>query len=128
MTSRDGPNKKTQRVSLAKRAVTKLPSLKSHYVALLVRYELRTAILPPAALVVLGAQWPFLAIGDGAHPVGGYTQVDQVPLRGVGAAVTEGDVVFNRSPLVAMTLDGYLVALVALHPGGVVAQDRCAAE
>src|SRR5208282_3162058 len=81
--------------------------------ALLGGHKMRAAVLLPAALVVLGAERPLLAVAHRAHPSGVDSQRDQEFLRGLGAFGSQRQVVFQRAPLVAVALDGYLRLRVA---------------
>src|SRR5260370_18066635 len=65
------------------------------------------AVLLPASLVVLHAEGLFLAEADDRDAVGGNAQGNDVLLHGVGAAVTETQVVFRGATLVAVAFDGH---------------------
>src|SRR5438046_868126 len=65
-------------------------------------------ILLPAGFGALHAERLLLAEADGAEAVGRDAQRDEILLDGTGAAITEAEVIFGRTTLIAMTFDGYL--------------------
>ncbi len=65
-----------------------------------------TAILLVAVVGRLHAEGLFFAEADGVEAIGRDPQGDQVLFDRRGAAIAEGEVVFRRAALVAMTLNG----------------------
>ena len=63
------------------------------------------AILLVAVIGGLHAERLFLAEADGVETISGDSQRDQVLFHRSGAAIAEGEVVFRRTALVAMTFD-----------------------
>ena len=70
---------------------------------------MRTAILRPATFTAFGAGRPFFTIGDGAETVSRDAELAQEFLGRGGAAITEAEIVFGGTTLVAMALDGQRV-------------------
>src|SRR5262249_45818440 len=68
-------------------------------------FEMAASILLPAGFVGIGAEGMFLADAGGANLIGGNTERNEIGLRGGGAAVAEGEVIFLAAALVAVTLD-----------------------
>src|SRR6185312_1188957 len=87
---------------------------------LLVDGECCAAVLLPARFVVLGAELLFLAVADGAQPVGAHTGGNQRLLGGVGAVFTECQVVFHRAALVAISADDHLQFRMLVQVVGVL--------
>src|SRR5947199_8643501 len=75
-------------------------------------------ILLPAGFGALHAERLLLAEADGAEAVGRDAQRDEILLDGTGAAITEAEVIFGRTTLIAMTFDGYLELWIALQEVG----------
>src|SRR6266704_1604902 len=72
-------------------------------------------VLLPATFVVLHAERLFLAVADGAQPVCGNSERDDVLLHGAGAAIAETQIVFGGAALVAVSFDGRLDLRVVLQ-------------
>src|ERR1700690_4445230 len=87
-------------------------------------------VLLPALLVRFGAERLFLAVADGLYVVGGNPSLNQRVTNRVRTAVAQGQVVFRRSPFVAVSFHrkadvGMLLQEldVALHRGLLVRAD-----
>src|SRR2546425_6624033 len=78
--------------------------------------EVSAAILGPARLVVIGAEGPFLAVGDDAQAALRHSLTDQIVHGRPGAALAQREVVLVGAPLVAMALDEHQHGGVALQP------------
>src|SRR5262249_51540762 len=76
--------------------------------------EVIATVLLPARLVLLGAHRPLLAIRDDGDPAGLDPLRHQVVHRGLGAALTQRQVVLVCAALVAMPFDQHEHAVVAL--------------
>src|SRR3989442_600113 len=72
-------------------------------------------VLLPATFVVLHAEGLFFAVADGAQPVRGNSERDDVLLHGAGAAIAEAQIVFGGAALVAVSFDGHLNLRVVLQ-------------
>src|SRR6266436_4330498 len=72
-------------------------------------------VLLPATFVVFHAEGLFLAVADGAQPVRGNTQRDEVLLHGAGAAIAKPEVVFGGAALVTVSFDGRLDLRIILQ-------------
>src|ERR1700722_8266708 len=70
-------------------------------------YEMRSPVLLPARFIMLAAERPLFAPADRIHSRGGNAERDQVILCGLGGGVTETNVVFRGTTLIAMAFDGY---------------------
>jgi len=64
-----------------------------------------TPVLLPAGFVRLGAERFFLSVADGFNPACAHACRGQSHLHGTGAAISQGQVVFGRTTLIAMSLD-----------------------
>src|SRR5215472_6408390 len=100
-------------------------------VALFLVHEMAAAVLLPAAFVGLRTERLFLAIADCLDAAGADPRRRQGVLYSVGATVTQREVVFGRSTLVAVTLDREVDARVltqelciALHRRLLIRTDR----
>src|SRR5216683_1314771 len=72
-------------------------------------------VLLPAAFLALRAERLFLAVADGAQPVCGNSERDDVLLHGAGAAIAEAQIVFRGAALVTVSFDGRLDLRVVLQ-------------
>src|SRR6266704_3147961 len=72
-------------------------------------------VLLPATFDVLHAEGLFLAGADGAQPVCGNTQRDEVLLHGAGAAIAKPEIVFGGAALVTVSFDGRLNLRIILQ-------------
>src|SRR5216683_616909 len=72
-------------------------------------------VLLPATFLALRAKRLFLAVADGAQPVCGNSERDDVLLHGAGAAIAKPEVVFGGAALVAVSFDGHLNLRVVLQ-------------
>ena len=68
-------------------------------------YEVCAAVLLPARLVVLGAEWALLTVARGLYAVLGNPQTHHVFLYRCGAKISQSEIVFLASALVTMPLD-----------------------
>src|SRR5437867_13148841 len=75
-------------------------------------------ILLPAGFGALHAERLLLAEADGAEAVGRDAQREEILLDGTGAAIAEAEVVFGRTTLIAMALDGELELWIAMQDFG----------
>src|SRR5271166_2413323 len=73
---------------------------------LLFVHEVTAAVLLPATFVRFGAERLFFAVTDGFDAIAGDSSLDERILYGVGAIGAQGQVIFGRTALVAMALDG----------------------
>src|SRR5215510_6975261 len=78
--------------------------------------ELIAAVLGPARLVVLGAGRALLAVRDDGDSVALHALGHQVIHGGLGAAVTEGEVVVVRAALVGVPLDEEQIVRIGVEP------------
>src|SRR6266849_2979845 len=78
-------------------------------------HEMAAAVLLPAGLAVLHAEGLFFAEANGGDAVGGNAQRNDVLLDGACAAITEAQVVFGGTTLVAMAFDGYFDRVMVLQ-------------
>src|ERR1051326_2649915 len=76
------------------------------------------AVLRPRRLVVTRVERPLFTVADGADAGRVDAERRQVLLRGVRAAVAEGEVVLLGAALVAVTFDQEVVLRVLLEPVG----------
>src|SRR4051812_32883453 len=88
--------------------------------------EVSAAVLLPALFRCFGAGGLFLAIADRLDAVGGDAGADKSRLGCSRTIVTEREVVFGRSTLVAVTLDRDSDVRVLLQEGGICLDDRLA--
>ena len=70
----------------------------------------------PARFLVLRADGPFLAVADGAQPVGLDAQRGQVPFHGIRPTLAQRQIVLIGAPLVAVALDLHLDGGVRRQP------------
>ena len=68
-------------------------------------YEVCAAVLLPARLVVLGAEWALLTVTRGLYAVFGNPQTHHVFLCRCGAKISQSEIVFLAPALVTMPLD-----------------------
>src|SRR6266851_2160637 len=66
--------------------------------------EVTTPVLLPALLVRLGAERLFLAVADGLDVISSNAALYQSVTDGIRTAIAQGQIVFRRSPFVAVTL------------------------
>src|SRR5580698_6063355 len=85
--------------------------------------EAGAAVLLPALFGGLGAEGLLLAVADDANAVGGNACGYQCVLGGVGTILSESQVVFIRSALVAVAADDHLDVRMANQERGVLGQD-----
>src|SRR3954447_11628080 len=85
-------------------------------------HHVGAAVLRPAALHLLGADGPLLAVGDGAHTGVGDAERLQVVLHRVGPALAQGQVVLAGAARVGVPLEGERELRVALQQVGVARQ------
>src|SRR3954454_24747655 len=78
--------------------------------ALLGFQNVTTAVLRPALFVGVGAEGLFFPKAGGANTIGAYAQFGDLGLNGVGAILTEREIVFDGAALVAMPFDHQLRA------------------
>src|SRR5262245_47476829 len=92
--------------------------------------EIGATVLALAFLGVLGADRPFLAVGDGRQPLPGDSVGLEVFHCRLRSPIAEGQVVLGRAALVAVALDEHQRVRVLLQPRRVVGQrvDRIRSE
>src|ERR1700674_2692942 len=73
---------------------------------LLLIYEVAAAVLLPAVFGAFRAEGFFFAVTDGADAIAGNACAHQRTLHGIGAIVTERQVVFGGTTLIAVAFDG----------------------
>src|SRR5262245_34598963 len=73
---------------------------------LLVANEVAAAVLLIAILGGLHAEGLFLAEANGVDAIGGDAQRNEILLHGAGATISESEVVFGGTALVAVAFDG----------------------
>ena len=82
------------------------------------------AVLGPAGDVVADRDRPLLAIADGPHPRSGHALGDKIIMDRLGAAGAKSEIVFARSALVGMTLDGEAEFVVLIEPRRLLVERR----
>src|SRR6202162_1163827 len=68
-------------------------------------HEVSAAVLLPATFVGFGAEWFLFAVADGLDTVAADSSLDERVLHRVRATGTQGQVIFGRATLVAVSLD-----------------------
>src|SRR6202158_315621 len=86
--------------------------------------DMGTTIFLPALLGAFRAEGVLFAVASHIHARGWDAQRNQVLPGGLRATVTENNVVFRRTPLVAMTFDGYGNGGILLEEIGGLRQSR----
>src|SRR5258708_39217624 len=79
------------------------PSL--HSLCLFFVHEVTAAVLLPATFVRLGAERFLFAVADGLDTIAANSSLNERVLHRVRAAGAEGQVIFGRAALVAVSLD-----------------------
>src|SRR5208282_1238117 len=83
-----------------------VPARPSTYSVLFLVHDVTATVLLPATFVRLGAEWFLFAVADGLDAIAADSGLDKRILYRVGAIGAQGQVIFCRSALVAMALDG----------------------
>ena len=86
--------------------------------------KIAATILGPTTLCLCCTGGSFLAIADRAHAAGRDSGGDQIVPQAVGTALTEGNVIFLRSPIVTVSGDHNLGPLILLEPCGIPPDGR----
>src|SRR5690606_4687575 len=82
----------------------------------------RAPVLAPGSFVMTERYRAFLAVGDRRQTVRGNAEGDQVVLDGSSTALAEGEVVFARAALIAVTFDLKRDSGVGVQPCGLALQ------
>src|SRR5208282_2179536 len=90
--------------NLSKQGGARCPSL--HFRSLFFVHEVSAAVLLPAAFVRLGAERFLFAVAEGLDAIAGHSSLDDRILHRVRAIGAQGQVIFGRAALVAVSLDG----------------------
>src|SRR5690606_16655457 len=86
------------------------------------RHRHRAAVLRPGGFVGAEGFRALLAIADRRDADRVDTECGEIVLGGIGAALAKGEVIFTRTALVAMALDGDALLRIALQPLRLAAQ------
>jgi hypothetical protein len=74
--------------------------------------EMAAAILLPASFVALHAEGLLLAEANGGKAIRGDAEGNEILFHGIGAAITEAQVVFRRAALIAVAFNGHFEARI----------------